>query len=365
MFAVEELANKKGVLPDRYIRSLINCGHIFSANPIESDQVQPASLDLRLGPIAHRVRASFLADPNGTIMERISTYGMHEINLAQGAVLEKGCVYVVPLQESLNLPAEIAALANAKSSTGRLDLLTRLITDHCTEFDRIKGGYSGPLYAEVCPKSFSVLVQEGISLNQIRFNLGKTQLSQSDFQFLQSHNNYNSATTDFNKGLLFSVDLELEREIVGYRAKAHTGIVDLRKTNYHDHKQFWDPVYAENSELILDPSSFYILTSREEVVIPPGFAAEMEPYLPMVGEFRVHYAGFFDPGFGHGGSHGKGSRGVLEVRCHEVPFLLVHGQNVGRLMFEKMLEPPQTPYGLKSHSNYQGQKLKLSKHFKT
>ncbi|MCY4445405.1 MAG: 2'-deoxycytidine 5'-triphosphate deaminase, partial [Rhodobacteraceae bacterium] len=242
---------------------------------------------------------------------------------------------------------------------------TRLITDHCTEFDRIKGGYSGPLYAEVCPKSFSVLVQEGISLNQIRFNLGKTQLSQSDFQFLQSHNNYNSATTDFNKGLLFSVDLELEGDIVGFRAKAHTGIVDLRKTNYHDHKQFWDPVYAENSELILDPSSFYILTSREEVVIPPGFAAEMEPYLPMVGEFRVHYAGFFDPGFGHGGSHGKGSRGVLEVRCHEVPFLLVHGQNVGRLMFEKMLEPPQTPYGLKSHSNYQGQKLKLSKHFKT
>ncbi len=361
----EQFSGLQGVLSDRLIARLFEQGGIHSEHSLSPDQIQPASLDLRLGPKAYRVRVSFLSDPNGTINERIATYGMHEINLVAGAVLEKGCVYVIPLQESLRLPAKMSGVANAKSSTGRLDLLTRLITDKSTEFDRVQAGYTGPLYAEVCPKSFSVLVREGISLNQIRFCQGKAELSSDDHRELSAANGLNASKLDWGDGLVFSVDLELDGGIVGYRAKPHTGIVDLTKSNHHDPRDFWDPVYAESKKLILDPSSFYILVSREEVTIPPSFAAEMEPYLPMVGEFRVHYAGFFDPGFGHGNSGGRGSRGVLEVRCHEVPFLLVHGQNVGRLVFEKMLEPPAKPYGTKVNSNYQGQKLKLSRHFKS
>ena len=358
-------SKKKGIVPDHWIRHLIDEGHIQAKHSIQPDQIQPASLDLRLGNVAHRVRASFLSHPDGSIKERIQTYGMHQIDLGNEAVLEKGCVYVIPLKEKLRLPPDLSGIANAKSSTGRLDLLTRLITDKGSEFDRIKSGYEGPLYAEVCPKSFSVLVREGIALNQIRFNLGKSELSYSDHAYLLKENKKSASTTDLNQGLIFSVDLNVGGDIIGFRAKPHTGVIDLTKVNHYEPKQFWDPLYASHSELILDPSSFYILVSQEEVVIPPGYAAEMEPYLPMVGEFRVHYAGFFDPGFGFGETHWNGSRGVLEVRCHEVPFLLVHGQNVGRLMFEKMLEKPERPYGTKLNSNYQGQKLKLSKHFKS
>lgn len=360
----ENLFDPKGILPDRMINLMCNKGLIQSSHKINKSQIQPASLDLRLGSIAHRVRVSFLTNKKGRIIDRIQEFGMHAINIEEGAVLEKGCVYVIPLMESLDLPDEVSGVANAKSSTGRLDLLTRLITDFGSEFDRIENGYKGPLYAEVCPRSFSVFVKQGTLLNQVRFCNGSNQLSTDDYNQIRKANNIDSDSVDLAEGLDFSVDLSLEEDLVGYKAKQHTGIIDLSQSNYYAPKDFWDPVHAFNNQIILDPGSFYILTSQEEVTIPPKYAAEMTPYLPMVGEFRVHYAGFFDPGFGFQGTGGAGSRGVLEVRCHEVPFLLEHGQKMGKLIFEKMMEEPENPYGSQDYSNYQGQRLKLSRHFK-
>jgi dCTP deaminase len=353
-----------GVLASQKIKDMINTNKIIVTNPIDSDQIQPASLDLRLGNTAYRVRASFLAGSGNTVAERLDDFKMHEINLQNGAVLEKGCVYVVPLMESLALPEYINAVANAKSSTGRLDLFTRCITDHGIEFDRIEKGYSGPLFAEISPRSFSVLVKPGMRLNQIRFREGKSVLS--DDELSQMHDNIGlvDSPAQIDQGLGFSVDLDLPNGLVGYRAKPHTGLINLDNINYYNIDDYWEPVFAHNKRIILDPGAFYILVSREAVHIPPECAAEMAPYLAMVGEFRVHYAGFFDPGFGNIDAGGKGSRGVLEVRCHEAPFALEHGQSVGRLVYEKMSEIPDILYGSDLKSNYQGQGLKLSKHFK-
>ena len=358
------LFEPKGILPDRLISLMCNEGIIHSHQEISPSQIQPASLDLRLGSKAYRVRVSFLTNKQGRIIDRIQEFGMHTINIERGAVLEKGCVYVIPLLESLNLPRGISGVANAKSTTGRLDLLTRLITDFGSEFDRIEDGYKGPLYAEVCPRSFSVCVKQGTLLNQVRFSNGTNQLTGDDFQNICLANKTSIKEVNLDQGLDFSVDLSLANDLVGYRAKQHTGIIDLSHSNHYSPNDFWDPVYASKKQIILDPGSFYILASQEEVTIPPGYAAEMTPYLPMVGEFRVHYAGFFDPGFGYKGTGGAGSRGVLEVRCHEVPFLLEHGQKMGKLVFEKMMAEPANPYGSQNYSNYQGQRLKLSHHFK-
>ncbi|TMV78463.1 2'-deoxycytidine 5'-triphosphate deaminase, partial [Thioclava sp. BHET1] len=280
-------------------------------------------------------------------------------------VLEKGCVYVVPLMEGLCLPAGIQAVANAKSSTGRLDLLTRTITDGGTEFDRIPSGYTGPLYAEICPRSFSVLVRPGMRLNQIRFRAGQAVLSDADLAALDARVGLVSGTALIAEGLGFSVDLRPEGgSRVGYRAKPHTGVIDLDRIGAYDPAEYWEELHSRDGRLILDPGAFYILVSREAVTIPPDHAAEMAPYLAMVGEFRVHYAGFFDPGFGYAEAGGAGSRGVLEVRCHEAPFVLEDGQVVGRLVYERMAEIPDQLYGTGIASNYQGQGLKLSKHFR-
>ena len=265
---------------------------------------------------------------------------------------------------SLALPERLNAVANAKSSTGRLDLFSRCITYYGIEFDRIEKGYAWPVFAEISPRSFSVLVKPGMRLNQIRFREGKSVLS--DDELSQMHDNIGlvDSPAQIDQGLGFSVDLDLPNGLVGYRAKPHTGLINLDNINYYNIDDYWEPVFAHNKRIILDPGAFYILVSREAVHIPPECAAEMAPYLAMVGEFRVHYAGFFDPGFGNIDAGGKGSRGVLEVRCHEAPFALEHGQSVGRLVYEKMSEIPDILYGADLKSNYQGQGLKLSKHFK-
>lgn len=355
-----------GVLSSQEIRGLITSGALSGVPDIIDAQIQPASLDLRLGTVAYRVRASFLAGEGRTVAERISEFEMHRVDLTNGAVLEKGCVYVVPLMESLALPQGVQAVANAKSSTGRLDLLTRTITDGGVEFDRIAPGYTGPLYAEICPRSFSVLVRPGMRLNQIRFRLGAATLSDDDLRSLHADTPLVNGTALIDDGLGFSVDLApTQGSLVGYRAKPHTGVIDLDLIGHYDPADFWEEVHSTDGRIILDPGAFYILVSREAVTIPPAYAAEMAPYLAMVGEFRVHYAGFFDPGFGHAEAGGQGSRGVLEVRCHEAPFVLEHGQVVGRLVYEKMSHIPETLYGREIASNYQGQGLKLSKHFKS
>ena len=354
-----------GVLPSQQIRQLIADGALSGTPAITPEQVQPASLDLRLGDVAYRVRASFLAGEGRSVAQRLDEFEMHRIDLSGGAVLEKGCVYVVPLMERLDLPAGISAVANAKSSTGRLDLLTRAVTDGGEEFDRIPAGYSGPLYAEICPRSFSVLVRPGMRLNQIRFRRGQAVLDDAALEALHAAERLVSTEALISQGLGFSVDLRPEGgDLVGYRAKPHAGVIDLDRIGAYDPADFWEEIHSRKGQIVLDPGAFYILVSREAVHIPPLYAAEMAPYLAMVGEFRVHYAGFFDPGFGHAAAGGAGARGVLEVRCHEAPFVLDHGQIVGRLVYERMSERPETLYGAGIASNYQGQGLKLSKHFR-
>ena len=354
-----------GVLPSQALETMITAGEITASPAIIPEQIQPASLDLRLGTRAWRVRASFLAGNGRLVMDRLEEFEMHQIDLTDGAVLEKGCVYVVPLMEGLNLPAGVQAVANAKSSTGRLDLLTRTITDGGEEFDRIQPGYHGPLYAEICPRSFSVLVRPGMRLNQIRFRAGQAVLSDDALAALHGETPLVDGEAVIDEGLGFSVDLRpSEGTLVGYRAKPHTGVIDLDRIGEYDPAEYWEEVRSDNGQIILDPGAFYILVSREAVHIPPAYAAEMAPYLAMVGEFRVHYAGFFDPGFGNADAGGAGSRGVLEVRCHEAPFVLEHGQVVGRLVYEQMAEVPEQLYGAGIASNYQGQGLKLSKHFR-
>ena len=353
-----------GVLPAQTLRQMIVGGAIRAVPAVEPAQIQPASLDLRLGHTAYRVRASFLTGHGRTVAARLTEFGMHQVDLTHGAVLEKGCVYVIPLMEQLTLPTGITAVANAKSSTGRLDLLTRTITDGGTEFDRIPEGYDGPLYAEVCPKSFSVLVRAGQRLNQIRFRHGQAILTDDELLALHTADPLVTGDAVISEGLGFSVDLQLTGGLVGYRAKPHTGVIDLDRIAHYPASDFWEEIRTDKGQIILDPGAFYILVSREAVTIPPDYAAEMAPYLAMVGEFRVHYAGFFDPGFGHRDAGGTGSRGVLEVRCHEAPFVLEHGQVVGRLVYERMAARPDALYGTGIASNYQGQGLKLAKQFR-
>ncbi|MCC6305190.1 MAG: 2'-deoxycytidine 5'-triphosphate deaminase [Rhodobacteraceae bacterium] len=355
-----------GLLPDRCLAQLIAAGAITATRPIEPRQVQPASVDLRLGTRAWRVRASFLAGEGRRVAARLDEFAMHALDLGPGAVLEKGCVYVVELLEGLSLPADLEAVANAKSTTGRLDLLTRLVVDGGVEFDRVGAGYAGPLYAEICPRSFSVLVRPGMRLNQLRLRRGTRVLADAELAALHAAEVLVSGgPAVIAGGLGFSVDLRpAPGGRMGWRAKPHTGLIDLDRSGAYDPAEFWDELAGPPGRIILDPGAFYILASREAVHIPPLYAAEMAPYLAMAGEFRVHYAGFFDPGFGHGPAGGAGARGVLEVRCHEAPFVLEHGQVVGRLVYERMAAAPERLYGAGAASHYQGQGLKLSRHFR-
>jgi dCTP deaminase len=359
----------KGILPDRMIAELVQADAIAVARPLAADQIQPASLDLRLGAVAYRVRASFLPGPRTLVADRIAELKLHEMPLTAGAVLETGCVYIVPLIESLALPDTIAAAANPKSSTGRLDVFTRVIADRTRGFDQIEPGYHGPLYAEISPRTFPVLVREGARLSQIRFRRGQAMLDSDALARLHREVSLvDSAEADVREGIAVSVDLSgLGPDgLTGYRAKRHTGVIDVECRDGYDVAEFWEPMAArKDRSLILDPNEFYILASKEAVQVPPAYAAEMVPFDPLVGEFRVHYAGFFDPGFGYSGAGGRGARAVLEVRSREVPFILEHGQIVGRLVYERMLAEPQTLYGQGIGSNYQAQSLKLSKHFRT
>ena len=356
-----------GILPAQAIEQLIADGAIALDRPPASDQIQPASLDLRLGTKVHRVRASFLPGAGRTVAERLEEFTLHTIDLSDaGAVLETGCVYIAPLMERLALPSEIAAATNPKSSTGRLDVFTRVIADGARAFDQIPAGYSGPLFAEISPRTFPVLVRPGSRLSQLRLRRGEPRLSDAELGELQSRARLvDDDLADVRGGVAVTVDLEGDGEgLVGWRAKRHTGVVDVDKPGAHAVDDFWEPIRAGRSGLVLDPGQFYILASREAVQVPPDHAAEMTPFDPLVGEFRVHYAGFFDPGFGHSEAGGAGARAVLEVRSHEVPFILEHGQTVGRLVYERMLERPRALYGELTTSNYQGQRLKLSKHFR-
>jgi len=362
-------AARTGILPFQAINNMLREHEIWGKSEILPDQIQPASIDLRLGPTAYRVRASFLPGPDSTVLDKMQQLDAYPIDISHGAVLEKGCVYVVPLLEALNLKSGVIAFANPKSSTGRLDILTRLIGDRSSGFDRLEKGYQGPLYVEIAPRTFSVVVHAGSRLNQLRFRRGSPVIAASELQRLHDEGQLVFAEgneQDFaeRKMLRLSVDLHGGGKggLIGYRAKKHTDRIDIEKLAHYDPLDFWEPIYYHRDPpLILDPNDFYILVTREAVRIPPDYAAEMVAYDTSVGEFRVHYAGFFDPGFGWGDAV---SKAVLEVRSHEVPFTLEDGQTVGWLQYERMAGKPDRLYGAGLKSNYQGQSLALAKQFK-
>jgi dCTP deaminase len=357
-----------GILPSHILKREIRGKRlIVSTEEISDGQIQPASLDLRLGAVAHRVRASFLPGQQSTVEEKLHRVSMHTIDIADGAVLEAGCVYVIPLLERLELRDRISAIANPKSSTGRLDVFTRLITDRAEAFDKVEGGYRGPLYAEITPRTFPILVRKGTRLNQLRLRHGSPLSSDAELRRLHASSPLVDRSPEIDDGLSLSVDLRGRDGdmLVGWRAKRHAAVIDIDRDRNLDPLDFWDPVHARNeASIVLDPEEFYILVSREAVAIPPDYAAEMVPFDPLVGEFRVHYAGFFDPGFGYDLGRTPSARAVLEVRSREVPFILEHGQTIGRLVFERLTDPPPEIYGQGIGSNYQRQGLKLSKHFR-
>ena len=355
-----------GILPIQAIRELVASGGIKPVTPLAPGQIQPASIDLRLGEVAYRVRASFLPGPNLKVQQKLTELSLHTIDLTKGAVLETGCVYVVPLLESLNLPSSISASANPKSSTGRLDVFTRVIADGVDAFDTIPAGYRGRLYAEICPQTFPIVVRRGSYLSQLRLRVGDP--IEKDAGLAELHARMKLVTggaEDIKGGIALSVDVTGDTKgLVGYRAKRHTGLVDVDKPGACAILDYWEPIHVRaERRLVLDPDQFYILASKEAVHIPPTHAAEMMPFNPLVGEFRVHYAGFMDPGFGHAAAGGTGARVVLEVRSHKVPFILEDGQIIGRLVYERMTDMPEVLYGTGLKSNYQAQGLKLSKHF--
>jgi len=341
---------------------------IIAVEEIQDDQFQPASLDLRLGPVAYRVRASFLPGKETNVEQRLKDLAMHKMDISNGGVLERGCVYIIPLLERLSLKKRMSAIGNPKSSTGRLDIFTRLITDYGTEFDRVREQYKGPLYAEVSPRTFSVLVRKGSRLSQIRIRRGNPPNTDEALRRLQQEVELVESISgdQIRKGVPVSVDVRGDKSgLIGYKAKSHAGLIDIDKVRHYDALDYWEPIYAPpRGGLVLDPADFYILASREPVKVPPTHAAEMIAYDTLVGEFRVHYAGFFDPGFGHPDADGEGSRAVLEVRSYEVPFVIEHGQVVGRLTYERLTATPNRLYGSNANSSYQRQGIALSKHFK-
>jgi dCTP deaminase len=370
----------EGMLPSQEIRELIKKGHIFCPREggIDEAQIQPASLDLRLGDVGYRVQASFVPQ-NSTVEGKIADLGlkMSRVDLTSTTVFEPRCVYIVPLLEELDLPEEILASANPKSSTGRLDIFTRLITDFGQEFERVpraRGGYRGKLYAEIASRTFSVVVRAGMSLNQLRFVRGNPKPSDKKTADLDKKEAlvYGDEGTPEKAqigkdSLKLSVNLRGSNpaEIVAYKAKRNAPVIDLANVDYYSPEHFWEAISQPGKPgLILEPGDFYILASKERVSVPPDWAAEMVSIDQDMGEFRIHYAGFFDPGFGYGAGDVKGTRAVLEIRAHEVPFLMEHGQTIGRLLYIPLRSHPDKIYGTEIGSSYQRQGLALSKHFK-
>jgi len=365
-----------GLFGRQKIKAMIGRKLIRAEIPIETSQLQPASLDLRLSKEAYRVRASFLPGRGGAVRERLKSLNAEPVSLAgKGAVLEKGIVYVARLMERLELRPNLSGAANPKSSTGRVDIFTRLIVDRGEAFDDVPLDYKGELWLEISPRSFSVRVKAGTKLNQLRFRSRHPQqrdrrtftLDDADLRKRHLASSLVDSPLDLREGVVLRVDLGgLGEAIVGYRAIKNSDVIDLNRLRGHRIEDFWEPIHArEDRRLILDPDQFYILASREKVQIPPDLAAEMAPIDPAFGEFRVHYAGFFDPGFGRGEDGRPSARAVLEVRSRDVPFLLEDGQPVGRLVYEKLAGAPDALYGADSTSSYQHQGLKLSKHFRT
>lgn len=366
----EQRARSRGVLPYQRIRSLLDEGAV-TGEATEEVQLQPASLDLRLGDVAYQVSASLLPGKKAGVLEASERLHMQTLDLSKPQILLKGCVYIVPAQESLNLPRGMMAKANPKSTTGRLDVFARLITDHADQFDRVEVGYRGPLYIEIAPKTFNVKVQAGTKLNQLRFLFRRPMQWDASRQALESEALVFSKTGEplaatISRGVWLTVDLTSDSGgSIGWKARSNTPVIDFELIDHYEPSEYWEPIHANRTgDLILNPGEFYILASKERVRVPPAFAAEMVPYDPAMGEFRAHYAGFFDPGFGYGPDNPPGTRAILEVRSHDVPYLLRDGQSIARLMYEGLTDMPEKLYGQGLPSSYQDQHLGLAKQFR-
>lgn len=365
-----------GILSYQHLKEFVDKKVIFANDPINDWQFQPNTIDLRLGPVAYRVRSSFIPLTK-RVEDRIDEFLMYKVDLKDGAILEKGCVYIIPLKEKLDLPPDIYGKTNPKSSTGRLDIFTRIITDHNYRFNTVRSGYSGNLYVEVSPMSFTIKVRENDSLNHLRLITGdNVRVSQREVEEMYDSvpllydddgNPLPKGDVVFDEGLFMRIDLSHygERKVIGFKSKRNSSVLDISKKYHYDANEFWEKIYSDSSEqLILEPEVFYIFASRERIVIPPGVCGEMVPYDPNSGEMRVHYAGFFDTGFGYEpNSSIKGAKAVLEVRPHDVPFLIEDGQILFRLVFDKNVQIPTQFYGKALKSHYQCQGLSLSKHF--
>ncbi len=372
-FDLEKRQYPTGVLPSQDIRKFVACGFIKSqGEPIEENQIQPASLDLRLGKKAYEIEGSFLPSPFKKVEGYIRKFSKKTLNLKNKALLERGKVYLAEVQEVFYLPKEIWAKANPKSSIGRLDIFVRLVFDFASQFDILPPGYKGKVWVEITPHSFPVIVKEGLKLNQIRFKRGNPPFADSTLlelyekDMLLELKEISEALPQIQQGLKISARLKAKdpKEVIGYRAKETLEPIDLTKVAYYEPDKFWDKIYSSPKGLFLEPGKFYILSSREKIKVPPNFAAEMIAYCPEVGEFRAHYAGFFDPGFGFGKGEVKGARVVLEVRPHSVPFWLQDGQIIGKIKYERLLVLPDKVYNPNIGSFYQAQDLSLSKYFK-
>ena len=381
---MNDIKKVPGVLSGQEITELVAKNIISSDQEIDKDIIQPASIDLRLGIRAWRVPTSFLPGKGHLVSERLKDFAMHEFSLLDGAVLECGCVYIVKLLENVSLTDNLSGIANPKSSTGRLDVFTRLIVDGAQEFEDVPAGYKGPLYAEISPRTFSVLVRTGSRLNQLRIRRGYSITTDKEMEILQKHvglvrtEDNDSLPDKIKNGVPLSVDLVGENGLIGYRARKHTRLIDVDKPGFYKREFFWEKITTEDlvyqnsnskngtssSGLVLSPDAFYILASKEYVSVPSNYAAEMRAYDTKVGEFRAHYAGFFDPGFGLSELGASKTKAVLEIRSHDVPFLIEQEQTICRLVYEPMANVPSFLYGeAGGTSNYQAQGLKLSKHF--
>lgn len=363
------------MLSAAHLESALASGVIAAqVGAVPSENVQPASVDLRLGEVAFRLRCSFLPGAE-RVADRLPSFVIDELDLrGPGAVLETRRPYLVPLQERLALPPSLRGKANPKSSTGRADVFTRVITDRSDRFDEIAGGYCGPLYLEVVPLSFAIRVREGLSLNQLRLAVGATVLTDSELATLhgsepllyEGGEPVSDVDLRLAGGLFLSLDLRGDAAgRVGFRSRDSATLLDLTDPEPRDPEPYWEPVTREvGDRVVLIPQRFYLLMSREAVRIPPTLAAEMTAYDPTSGELRSHYAGFFDPAFGFDPAGALfGSRAALEVRAHDVPFMVEHGQRVCKLTFERMLDTPPRLYGRGIGSSYQGQQDALGKHF--
>ena len=383
-------SGKTGILPYQDLQKLVAAGSISADPAIEDRQLQPASIDLRLGKKAYRLLSSFLPESPDTFGDQLnwvdafqSDLVMYDMDISNGAILEKGHVYLVPLLERLRLPQNIRGRTNPKSSTGRLDIFTRVITNLNVGFDEIRPGYEGPLYLEIVPRSFTIRVQTGLALNQLRLMGGRPGVCDSDLRTIHRKKpllyqngdpdvpNQRVAPKDIrvNQGLFLGVDLHGSAErgdsIIGYRAKKNSHVIDLSKIGHYAALDYWEPILRDaNGTLLLEPEEFYILASKQRIQVPPGYAAEMVAYEAACGELRTHYAGFFDPGFGVVTGKRQGTQVVLEVRPHDVPFLIHDGQTFFKVIYEKMLSQPTQLYGSALGSSYYQQGLTLSKHFK-